>query len=153
MKVSMARFTAAFAYRAPDIVAGKSTRFTKFIRATIAGTLFARPKVKPRWRAHFKWERPMPELQQLKYDDVETTLNIIREKHRDKAFLYVGGDGLSLIRLLWLLLKKPDLYLDSAPMIIPVQGEWPHGGFHIMHAGWRLYLRLIRWCAKILKRA
>ena len=30
---------------------------------------------------------------------------------------------------------------------MPVQGEAPHGVFHVLHAGWRLYIRFLRACA------
>jgi hypothetical protein len=59
---------------------------------------------------------------------------------------------LSIHRMWWLLLKYPELYIDSGPLIVPVQGESPHGIFHMMHGGWRLYIRFIRWCAEILQR-
>ena len=52
----------------------------------------------------------------------------------------------------WCILKHPDLYIESTPLIVPVQGEAPHGVFHVMHAGWRLYIRFIRWCADKLGR-
>ena len=38
-----------------------------------------------------------------------------------------------------MLAAHPEKYLDQTPAIIPVQGEHPHGIFHGMHAGWRLY--------------
>ena len=63
---------------------------------------------------------------QSSYDDVEAELNVLRNRHKDKFILFVGGDGLSIMRINHLLLKYPDLYIDSAPMVIPVQGEAPH---------------------------
>jgi hypothetical protein len=152
VRTSISAFTASFSLNAPDIVAAKEARFTKYLRAAVGGNLFARPKVKPTWTAHFTWETPMPEVQQLSYDDVEAELNRIRSRFMNQLILFVGGDGLSIHRIIWLMLKYPDLYIDSAPLIIPVQGESPHGVFHIMHAGWRLYWRFLRWCAKELKR-
>ena len=71
-------------------------------------------------------------------------LNTMRRMHLDKKILFVGGDGLSIIRLLGLLKNKSSLYLDSAPLIVPMQGEAPHGVYHVMHAGWRLYANFIR---------
>ena len=96
------------------------------------------------------YHTPMWGVQQSSYEDVEAELNTLRNRHLDKQVLFVGGDGLSVIRVNWLLQKHPDLYIDSAPVIIPVQGEAPHGVFHVMHAGWRLYLRFIRKCALFL---
>ena len=60
-------------------------------------------------------------------DDVEAELNVMRNAHLDKRILFVGGGGLSILRINHLLKDNPDLYLDSAPTIIPVQGEAPHG--------------------------
>ena len=37
-------------------------------------------------------------------------------------------------------------------MVIPVQGEAPHGVFHIMHGGWHLYRRFIRVVADFVLR-
>ena len=59
----------------------------------------------------------------------------------------MGGDGLSIIRINHLILNHPDVYLDMAPMVIPVQGEAPHGVYHVMHGGWRLFRRFIRAAA------
>jgi hypothetical protein len=149
----MARFTASFALNAPDIIGAKASRFTKYLRAVARGNLFKRPNVTPTWRAKFEWQEPMPNVQQLSYDDVEAELNKIRNHCKDSFILLIGGDGLSIHRMNWLIQKYPDLYVDSAPLIIPVQGESPHGVFHIMHAGWRLYWRLINWVAyTVLKR-
>lgn len=78
---------------------------------------------------------------------MEKELNILRAHHLDKRILFVGGDGLTVMRLNHLIKDKPHLYQDSAPLIIPVQGESPHGMHHILHAGWRLYVKLIRVCA------
>ena len=49
-------------------------------------------------------------------------------------------------RLNHLLKAKPHLYIDQSPMVIPIQGEHPHGLFHVMHAQWRLYIRFLKWC-------
>eukprot|EP00965_Chrysotila_dentata_P085203 2811053-Pleurochrysis_carterae.AAC.1 len=83
-------------------------------------------------------------LLQSSYDDVEAELITLRNRHLDKRFLFVGGDGLSIIRINHLIKDHPDIYLNSAPFIIPVQGESPHRVYHLMHAGWRLYIRLLR---------
>ena len=72
---------------------------------------------------------------------------MLRQRHLGKKIMFVGGDGLTIMRINQLIRKYPDLYLDSTPVIIPVQGEAPHGVFHIMHAGWRLYRKFIRRAA------
>jgi hypothetical protein len=137
-RISMAGFTALFARTNREITSNKSRRFTHFLRASISGTLFARPDVKPKWVAHFDYHPPMPFVDQLSYDDVENELNVMREKHLDKKVLFIGGDGLSIHRINWCIMKRPDMYVESSPLIIPVQGEAPHGVFHVLHAGWRL---------------
>jgi hypothetical protein len=132
----------------PATVLRKARRFRKFIRLAEDGKLLQRPAVKPRWGpAHFTYHPPMYGVLQGSYDDVEFELNEMRKRHLDKKFLFVGGDGLSILRMNHLLAEHPDLYIDQSPMIIPVQGESPHGVYHMMHGGWRLYLRLIRQAA------
>ena len=114
------------------------------------GSMFDRPQTMPTWKAHLTYHQPMWGVLQSSYEHVEDELNTLRNWHLDKQILFVGGDGLSIMRVNWLLQKFPDLYIDSSPLIIPVQGEAPHGVYHIMHAGWRLYLRFIRKCAEYL---
>eukprot|EP00965_Chrysotila_dentata_P057023 1891841-Pleurochrysis_carterae.AAC.1 len=73
------------------------------------------------------YHEPMWYVLQSSYEDVEAEINVLRGRHLDKRFLFVGGDGLSIIRLNYLLRDYPELYQDSAPFIVPVQGESPHG--------------------------
>ena len=143
----MAAFTSKFMLSNFEILANKRNRFTMFLHASAAGTLFSRPQVHPLYVAHLKYHPPMWGVLQGSYDDVEAELNRMRNAHLDKRILFVGGDGLSILRINHLLKDHPDLYLDSAPMVIPVQGEAPHGVFHVMHGGWRLYRKFIRVCA------
>lgn len=146
--MSMAGFTSLFLSSNPEICANKRKRFTNFLRATAAGTLFERPSVRPTYVAHLEYQSPpMWGVLQSSYDDVEAELNVMRNSELDKKILFVGGDGLSILRMNHLLVNHPDLYLDSAPMVIPVQGEAPHGVFHVMHGCWRLYVRFIRAAA------
>eukprot|EP00965_Chrysotila_dentata_P246053 6206930-Pleurochrysis_carterae.AAC.1 len=63
---------------------------------------------------------------------------------------FAGGNGLSIIRVNHLLRDNPALYIESAPTIIPVKSESPHGVFHVMRAGWRLYMRFLRVCSQQL---
>jgi hypothetical protein len=143
----MGGFTAKFLISNPEILANKRKRFATFLRAAAAGSLFERPAVQPAYRAHLTYHPPMWGVLQSSYEDVEAEINRIRQQHLDKRILFVGGDGLSILRMNSLLLLHPDMYIDSAPMIIPMQGEAPHGVYHIMHGGWRLYKRFIRAAA------
>ena len=140
----MADFTSKFLLNNNEIQANKLERFTNFLRAASSGTLFKRPNFQPQWTAHMKYAEPIMGKLQSSYADVEDELNEMRSKHLDKRILFVGGDGLSIMRINHLMKLRPDIYVDSAPLIIPVQGEAPHGVFHVMHAGWRMYQRLIR---------
>jgi hypothetical protein len=137
-------FTAKFLLNNREVQSNKMRRFTNYLRATSDGTLFKRPAYTPQYKAYLTYHDPMPEVLQSSYADVEFEVNKMRSKHLDKRILFVGGDGLSIIRMNHLLKLKPDIYIDSAPLIIPMQGEAPHGVFHVMHAGWRLYQRVIR---------
>lgn len=145
--ISISLFASQFLISDVQIRANKCCRFTACLRATAAGTLFQRPNVRPTYVAHLTYHLPMWGVLQSSYEDVEAELNTLRGRHLDKRILFVGGDGLSILRINHLLQKYPDLYLDSAPMIIPIQGESPHGVFHVMHGGWRLYRRFIRAAA------
>jgi hypothetical protein len=90
---------------------------------------------------------PIPYLLQSSYEDVETEVNLLRTHHPNSKILFVGGDGLSINRVNHLINQKPDVYLYQTPLIVPRMGEAPHGVYHVLHAGWRLYIRLIRNCA------
>lgn len=135
----MADFTRHFLRTNVEVRDRKRNRFTEFLRATAAGTLFERPSVQPPYVAYLEYHPPMWNVLQSSYEDVEAELNVLRNRHLDKKILFVGGDGLSIMRINHLLKMHPDLYLDSAPMVIPIQGEAPHGVFHMLHGGWRFY--------------
>ena len=121
--ISISLFASQFLISDVQIRANKCSRFTACLRATAAGTLFQRPNVRPTYVAHLTYHIPMWGVLQSSYEDVEAELNTLRNRHLDKRILFVGGDGLSILRINHLLQKYPDLYLDSAPMIIPIQGE------------------------------
>ena len=87
---------------------------------------------------------------QSSYADVEYELSVMTRAHRALQFLFVAGDGLSLMRINHLLANHPDKYIDQTPCVIPIQGEHPHGLFHVMHGEWRLYKPFIMWCATAL---
>ena len=59
---------------------------------------------------------------QSSYDDVEHEMNVIREQHLSDFILFIAGDGLAITRVNHLLASKPELYLDSNPAMIPIQG-------------------------------
>eukprot|EP00965_Chrysotila_dentata_P038839 1290251-Pleurochrysis_carterae.AAC.1 len=64
-------------------------------------------------------------------------------KHKHCLFIFVGGDGLAVHRINHTINRLIPIYLYTAPAIIPVQGEHPHGTCHIFHMGWRPYFPLL----------
>ena len=132
-----------------EIVANKKLRFTAYLRATSDGTLLQRPGHNLDYKAHLHYHPPIFGRLQTSYDDVEFELNTMRRSHLDKKILFVGGDGLSIVRMLDLMKKNPALYVDSAPLIVPMQGEAPHGVYHVLHAGWRQFKPFIRRFAQL----
>ena len=147
MRISISASSSRSLLNNVEIQTNKRTRFTQMLHATAAGTLFERPQVRPAYRAFLIYHPPMWGVLQSSYEDVEAELNTLRQRHLGKKIMFVGGDGLTIMRINQLIRKYPDLHLDSTPVIIPVQGEAPHGVFHIMHAGWRLYRKFIRRAA------
>lgn len=144
----MEEFTALFEHDNAEVNANKRNRFLTFMHAAADGSIFERPALHAPYVAHIDYvSPPMWNLLQSSYEDVEAELNLMRNQRLDKRVLFVGGDGLSIMRINHLLHDHPDLYLDSAPFVIPMQGEAPHGIFHVMHGGWRLYKKFIRAAA------
>ena len=145
----MADFVAKFFYSNAEINSNKNSRFTRYLRATSDGTLLQRPGHNLNYQAHLQYHAPIFGRLQTSYDDVEFELNRMRNSHLDKKILFVGGDGLSIIRILGLMKRNPALYVDSAPLIVPMQGEAPHGVYHVLHAGWRQFRPFIRILAQL----
>eukprot|EP00965_Chrysotila_dentata_P138037 4565979-Pleurochrysis_carterae.AAC.1 len=56
--------------------------------------------------------------------------------------MLVGGDGLAVSRINHALAWNSRKYIRTAPAIIPVQDEHPHGTCHVLHMGWRPYAPL-----------
>lgn len=121
------------------------------MRKTADCTLFERPDYRAAWRPHIRFGPPMFGVLQSKTDDVKYEMNYLRRMAPQGAFIqFVGGDGLSIMRMNYIIAHDPWTYLDTAPMMIPVQGEAPHGTHHLHHADWRLYWPLIQVCAQHL---
>lgn len=111
--------------------------------------MLRRPYVCATWRPYFEWKEPMWGVDQLKNEDVQKEMDRIRREVPETLFLFLGGDGLSIGRVNSHISREPDVYL-SPPMVIPMMGNFPHGLFHVMHAGWRLYFHFIRACTNHL---
>ena len=147
---SIGDFCRSFYLDSPDIAANRSSRWTKWLRAIQNGVHLARPRVRPKWRPHKMYQPPIFDRLQSSYDDVRFELNTMRAALPGYRFLFAAGDGLTLMRMNHLLAQQPDVYFDQSPAIIPVQGEHPHGFFHLMHCQWRLYRPFIMKCAEVV---
>ena len=142
--LSGSHFSNLFRLHHPQIVSNKAKRWVVFLTATASGTLFARPRYISSWHAEFNYYEPMWGVLQSSSAHVKIEIDRIRAQFPHAWFVFVGGDGLSLMRMNHLLNSQPDVYLHSNPVCLPVQGEHPHGTFHVLHAGWRMYLSFIR---------
>jgi hypothetical protein len=120
------------------------------MRATAAGTLFDRPDHHASWKPHIEYGDPMFGVLQSKLEDVEYEINFLKRQCSGAQFMFAGGDGLTVMRMNDLIAKKPEYYLDTSPMIFPVQGEHPHGTHHLHHADWRAFWPLIEACGNHL---
>ena len=107
--------------------------------------LINRPRSMPAWRPHKNYEPPIWDHLQSSYADVRAELEKIRDELQRRfpklKVLFVAGDGLSLMRMNELLQNESDEWIENPdkPVIIPVQGEHPHGLFHAMDCQLRLY--------------
>ena len=54
------------------------------------------------------------------------------------------------MRMNALLNNESFTYVDKCPVVIPVQGEHPHGQFHAMHCYLRLFRPFLERCALII---
>ena len=112
---SIQDFCSLFLLSNQEIANRKSARFSSFLKKVAGGTLFARPKVKPPYVAHIEYHPPMPYVLQSSYEDVETELNVLRQRHLDKLILFVGGDGLTINRINWWSFVTPRAKLHGTP--------------------------------------
>ena len=131
-----------------EIAANKRSRWVRFLRAADNGQLLARPATRPLWQPFKTYHEPIPDALQSSYADVEKELRVMCQSFPSETFIFVAGDGLALMRLNHLLANKADVYIHQTPMVIPIQGEHPHGLFHAMHCQWRLHRQFLLWCAK-----
>ena len=148
--LSLSQFCRSFYLDHHEIASNRSSRWTRIMRQIQNGKHLDRPSVPPTWTPRKVYHDPVFDKLQSSYDDVRQELNIMRAALPNKKILFVAGDGLSLMRLNHLLAQEPDVYLDQTPVVVPIQGEAPHGIFHGMHAHWRLYDRFIMRCAAVL---
>ena len=147
---SLSQFCRSFYLDSDEVAANRSARWTKWLRAIQNGVHLQRPAVRPAWRPQKIYQPPIFDRLQSSYEDVRFELNEMRNALPGYRFLFVAGDGLSLMRMNHLLKHESDKYFDNSPAIIPIQGEHPHGLFHGMHCQWRLYRPFIMKCASVV---
>lgn len=122
--LSLRAFARSFFSDNVEINSNRERRWVLFLRAERNGTLLDRPQVAPLWKPYKTYHEPMFDVLQSSYADVEHELNVMRNAFIKESVLFVAGDGLALMRLNHLLAAKPELYFDTAPFIIPVQGVY-----------------------------
>lgn len=144
--LTRSHFTSLFLITNPQIRLNKDRRFSSYMRKAASGTLFERPDYHAAWKPHIRFGAPMFGVLQSKTDDVKYEINFIRRQFPTSRIVFIGGDGLSIMRMNQIIAREPWTYLNTAPMVIPVAGEAPHGTHHFHHADWRLYWPLIEVC-------
>ena len=92
------------------------------MRASRNGVLFDRPRVKPLWKPHKVYHEPIFGRLQSSNADVKHEIDVMRAHYQNDSVLFVGGDGLALMRMNHFLAANPDVYFDQTPFVIPVQG-------------------------------
>ena len=133
------------------MVQRKQDRFVKFLKASAAGELLQRPNSKPTWVCDVLWKEPIWGCLQSSHAHVKTEVNHIRRNLPSSVWInLIGGDGLSIMRILEQVAKDPDLYLDITPAVVPILGESPHGLHHILHTVHRNFMPFVMRCAEEL---
>ena len=128
-----------------DIVSYRRARWTESFAGIRAGTYFNRPDYHPPLAHSCFWQKPMPGVMQSSNADVEYEINFMRDDdmHKNCKYIFCGGDGLAIARVNAALARQWGKYLNEYPVVIPVQGEHPHGTAHVCHMGWRPYYPLL----------
>jgi hypothetical protein len=130
----------------PDLVLFRRDRWRGSFEAIRERSYFHRPAYQPPQAHECFWQEPMPGVLQSSYADVEFELDKVRghDMHKDSKFLFIGGDGLAINRINHTLARKWGQYLNQYPVVIPVQGEHPHGTAHVLHMGWRPFWPMLQ---------
>ena len=129
----------------PDIRSNQARRWKDSLARISAGTYFNRPAYDPPHAHHLHYHDPMRNVLQSSNAHVEYEVDVMRDdpRHKHSSYIFLGGDGLSIMRINWTLARNPAKYLRQKPAVIPVQGEHPHGTCHVLHMGWRPYAPLL----------
>ena len=144
-------FVEGFSPVAADILANRRTRWAAYLAAQSLSVLWTKKHYNsPYPQTYFHWHDPMFGVQQSSYADVNFELREMRSHrfHMNSNCVQLGGDGLSYMRLIHRLIPK--LFLERTPVVIPRLGEAPHGKFHVLHGGWRLWWPLLMQLAAVV---
>ena len=148
--VVLQEFITRFSPHAPAIVANRHARWCKMLDR--AGGVPTLPPLleKPTFQStypptYLHYQSPIFDRLQSSYDDVNFEVDLMRSTafHRHSGLIFLGGDGLTYMRLLSRLKQDPRRYLMTTPLVIPQLGEHPHGTHHVLHGGWRLWWPLL----------
>ena len=150
---TLSSFMDLFSPVAPDLLAAKRSRWSKYLDAAAAGNIWDKePYDSPYPPTFFHYHPPIFGRLQSSYDDVNFEMDLMRRSlyHRYACCIQLGGDGLSFMRIIHRLSQNPTLFLMTKPIIIPRLGEAPHGKFHVMHGDWRIWAPLIMKMAEVV---
>ena len=152
--VALEDFIDQFSLLAPDIVANQRSRWSEYLDAAVAGTIWDKePYNSPYPPTRFVYHDPMEGVLQSSYEDVNFEMRWMRMSpwHKFSEIIMIGGDGLSFKRMVDRISQDPDQFLHKTPLIIPRLGEAPHGKYHVMHGHWRLWAPLIMCMAGVVR--
>lgn len=121
--LSLGTFSRQFYFNNPAVAAGRKSRWFRSMLAVKNGTHMNRPDTLPLWEPHMVYHPAIFDRLQSSYADVEHEMNVVRNAYPSAKFLFGAGDGLSLMRVNHVLANKPDVYLWSTPVYIPMQGS------------------------------
>ena len=121
------------------MVGNKNLRFTGFLRAAAAGTLFDRPDFTSPFSARKTAQPAIFDVLQASAEDVDTIFVKLMEHFKHVALVCAAGDGLSFMRSLQAIAADVPRFHGGTPFVLPILGLSPHLEFHVVHAGFRNY--------------
>ena len=149
----LADFIGLFSMQSADIVVNQQDRWREFLAAAEAGKLLEKPAFNsPYPPTHYHYHPPIWDHLQASYADVNFEVDCMRASpyHRYSDAIFLGGDGLSYMRLIHRLAQDARRYVETKPILIPQLGEHPHGTYHVLHGDWRMWWPLLEKFAQIV---
>ena len=149
----IADFQELFSAAAVDMLQNRRARWADYLNAASLGVLWAKQEYEsPYPQTYFHWHEPMFGVMQSSYADVNFELEQMRNHpfHKHSDCVQLGGDGLSFMRLIHRLAQDPRKFLEHTPVVIPRLGEAPHGKYHVLHGGWRMWWPLLEKLAAVV---